>query len=203
MSLSKQLTHLKNDKVLKKIIDAVGNIKSTKNNDLYFLLLKAIVSQQLSIKAADTIWKRFLLLFKEGYPKAGLILELSSDQLRSVGLSYQKAEYMKNIANFSIRYGLDYKKLKSNTDDELIAYLIQIKGVGRWTVEMLLMFALNRPNVLPLDDLGIQNGIIDLYKLKFETKKDLFAKMTQVAESWKPYRTLACKYIWRYKDLKV
>lgn len=200
MSTTKSIEHLSKDRVLKKLISAVGPLKSRKNSDLYFSLLKAIVSQQLSVKAADTIWNRFLGLFKDGYPEAKKVLKLNDEQLRAVGLSYQKAGYIKNIARFSIEQTLDYKKLRSKTDEELIEYLVQIKGVGRWTVEMLLMFALNRPDILPLDDLGIQNGIIRLYNLKHSNKKDLLIQMSRVAESWRPHRTLACKYIWRYKD---
>jgi len=115
-------------------------------------------------------------------------------------LSFQKAGYLKNIARFSLEETLDYHQLKTKSDDELIDYLVQIKGVGRWTVEMILMFNLNRHDVFPKDDLGIQNGMIALYKLKPENKRELFSQMEAVAENWKPYRTLACMYIWRFKD---
>jgi DNA-3-methyladenine glycosylase II len=196
----KQLSHLKKDKALKKVIDQVGILKQKKDLDLYLSLLRAIVGQQLSIKAAATIWGRFLQLFKEGYPEPRLLLRLKDDKLRSVGLSYQKAGYLKNIATFSIEKTLDYKKLKPKKDEELIEYLVEIKGVGRWTVEMILMFNLNREDIFPKDDLGIQNGIKSLYQLNSETKKDLFKEMDLVAEKWRPYRTLACMYIWRHKD---
>ena len=195
------LKHLKKDKDLKKAIDKIGVLKQSKSNDLFFSLMRAIVSQQLSVKAADTIWQRFLGLFKDGAPDAKLVLKFSDDKLRSVGLSYQKASYLKNIARFSIEQSLDHKLLKTKTDDELVDYLVQIKGVGRWTVEMLLMFDLNRPDVFPKDDLGIQNGIKMLYGLNVGTKKELFFEMERIAENWRPYRTLACRYLWRYKDL--
>lgn len=194
------LQHLKKDKSLKKVIERVGVIRHKKNSDLYIGLMRSIVSQQLSIKAAATIWSRFLDLFSDGYPHPHLLLKMKDDILRSAGLSYQKAGYLKNIARFSIENTLDYKKLRSRTDEELIEYLVQIKGVGRWTVEMLLMFSLNREDVLPLDDLGIQNAIRDLYKIEAGNKKELYRCMTEIAESWRPYRTLACKYMWRYKD---
>lgn len=202
-SIAKQLDHLNKDKQLKKVIKQVGVIKGSKSEDLYFALMRAIVSQQLSVKAAATIFSRFLALFKDGYPHAKEILKLKDEQLRAAGLSYQKAGYLKNIATFSIKKTLEYGKLKSKTDDELIEYLIKIKGVGRWTVEMLLMFSLGREDVFPKDDLGIQNGIIKLYSIKALNKKDLYARMDLVAEKWKPYRTLACKYLWRFKDDKT
>jgi DNA-3-methyladenine glycosylase II len=201
-TLSKQIEHLKKDKSLKKVIEKVGVIKISKDEDLYFNLLRAIAGQQLSIKAAETIWQRVLNLFKEEYPHPKAVLKISDDKLRSAGLSYQKAGYLKNIAQFSLNQTLDYHQLKLKSDDELIEYLIQIKGVGRWTVEMLLMFSLKREDIFPKDDLGIQNGMKKLYNLKSENKKDLFNEMHQVSESWKPFRSLACMYIWRHKDDK-
>ena len=198
--LPDQLIHLKKDKALKKVIERVGILKTKRDLNLYVSLMRSIVSQQLSVKAAATIWGRFLNLFKDGYPDPKILLKMKDDQLRAVGLSYQKAGYLKNIARFSLEKTLDYKLLKSKTDDELIEYLVEIKGVGRWTVEMLLMFSLNRFDVFPLDDLGIQNGIKSLYNLNPENKKDLFKQMENVAEKWRPYRSLACMYIWRHKD---
>lgn len=198
-----QLKHLKKDKALKVVIDHIGVLKSRRNQDLYISLMKAIVSQQLSVKAADTIWNRFLDLFKDRYPEPKVLLKKKDDLLRSAGLSYQKAGYLKNIATFSIEQTLDYKKLKIKTDDELIDYLVQIKGVGRWTVEMLLMFSLNRHDIFPKDDLGIQNGIKNLYRINPANKKELYAEMERIAESWRPYRSLACRYIWRHKDMNV
>ena len=201
-AISKQLEHLSKDKKLKKIIEQVGIIKHGKSEDLYFALMRSIVSQQLSVKAAATIFARFLKLFKDEYPHAKDVLKLKDEKLREAGLSYQKAGYLKNIARFSIEKTLDYKELKSKTDDELIEYLVQIKGVGRWTVEMLLMFSLGREDVFPKDDLGIQQGIVKLSGIEAANKKDLYSKMDEVAEKWRPYRTLACMYLWRFKDTK-
>ena len=205
MGLQKQLIlrHLKKDKILKQVITKIGELPAKRSNDLYLALLKSIVSQQLSVKAADTIWKRFLGLFKTNYPDAKQLLKLSDEQLRAAGLSYQKAGYLKNIARFSIEETLEYKLLKKKSDEELIDHLVQIKGVGRWTVEMVLMFSLNRPDIFPLDDLGIQNGIKSLYNLTTTNKKELYTQMVQLAENWRPHRTIACRYIWRYKDVLV
>lgn len=194
------LRHLKKDQVLRRVIAYVGDIELKKDTDLYFSLCRSIVSQQLSIKAASTIFGRFLALFRDAYPEPNILLKLSDEKLRSVGLSYQKAGYLKNIARFSLEQSLDYKVLKKLPDEELIQYLVQIKGVGRWTVEMILMFSLNRPDILPMDDLGIQNSIKKHYRIREGNKKDLYRKMNMIAENWRPHRTLACMYLWSYKD---
>jgi DNA-3-methyladenine glycosylase II len=195
------LAHLKRDKVLKGAIKATGTIgRQKKDNDLYLSLMRAIVGQQLSVKAAATIWQRFLALFPDGYPSPQQVIGIDVTLLRSAGLSFQKAGYLKNIAEFSTAQTLDYSKLKRKTDEELLDYLVQIKGVGRWTAEMLLMFSLNRPDIFPVDDLGIQVGMRTLYNLKEKDKKRLISKMVKIAESWRPHRTLACMYVWKYKD---
>jgi len=200
--LSDQVQHLKKDKALKELIERVGTLKNSRGSDLYVSLMRAIVGQQLSIKAAATIWSRFLALFKDGYPDAKTILKMKDEKLRAVGLSYQKASYIKNISTFSIEKTLNYKVLKSKTDEDLINYLVEIKGVGKWTIEMLLMFSLNREDILPLDDLGIQKGIRTIYKLTVENKKELYKQMIEATEHLRPYRTLACKYLWRYNYFK-
>jgi DNA-3-methyladenine glycosylase II len=192
--------HLKKDEVLAEVIGRVGKIKTSSDTDLYRSLLRSIVGQQLSVKAAATIWQRFLKLFEDEYPHAETLLAMEDSLLRSAGLSFQKAGYLKHIALFSIEQSLDYEKLKPLDDEDLISHLTQIKGVGRWTVEMILMFSLNRPDVFPIDDLGIQQGIIQLYKVKAKDKKNLHKKITKIAESWRPHRTLACRYVWRHKD---
>ena len=193
------LLHLNKDRKLKAIIDIHGALDHKKDTDLYGSLLGSIVSQQLSVKAADTIWKRFLALFPGEDPKPELVLKMKPDQLRAVGLSYQKAGYIQNIAKFALEEGLDYRKLKKLSDDDLIEHLVQIKGVGKWTVQMILMFSLGREDVFPEDDLGIQTAIKKLYNVNSE-KKQLKADMHKIAAKWSPYRTIACKYLWRYKD---
>ena len=199
--IKKQIEHLKKDKKLAVVIDAIGVIKMAKDEDLYLSLQQSIVSQQLSIKAANTIWGRFELLFPNKYPHPELVLKMNVEKMRLVGLSYQKAGYIQNIARFSIEKTLDYAQLKKLSDEDLIEYLTQIKGVGRWTSEMILMFSLGRENVLPLDDLGIQTAMIKLYNIKAD-KKELKIKMKKIAAAWNPYSTLACLYLWRYKDKK-
>lgn len=193
------LLHLSKDKKLKKVIDTHGIIDHKMDTDLYGSLLGSIVSQQLSVKAADTIWKRFVALFPDEDPKPELVIKMEVEKLRGVGLSYQKAGYIQNIARFALQEGLDYKKLKKLSDDKLIEHLTQIKGVGKWTVQMILMFTLGREDVFPEDDLGIQTAIKRLYGISSE-KKELKADMHKIAAKWSPYRTIACKYLWRHKD---
>lgn len=168
------------------------------SGDVYYTLLDSIVSQQLSVKVANTIFNRFLTLFEGGYPHAHQLLNKNVEELRAVGLSYQKANYLKNVAEFFIAENAENKDWEAMSDEEIIKFLTAIKGVGRWTVEMILMFTLLRPDVFPTDDLGIQQGMIRLYGL--ENDKLLKKRMIEIASQWQPFRTLASKYIWRAKD---
>ncbi len=197
--LVKAYKHLKKDALMKEVLKATPALTFSPNKNLYQSLIRAIVSQQLSVKAAATIYERFLNLFPGKDPAAEIVLRLDDEQLRNCGLSYQKAGYLKNIAQFSITNGLDYRKLYRKTDEELITHLTQIKGVGKWTVEMILMFSLNRPDVFPVDDLGIQNAMKKLYQLDSKGK-ELHQQMHEIAKQWQPYRTIACRHLWRWKD---
>ena len=192
---------LDKDKRLKPVIESCRFPRSRKNNDIYYGLLSSIVSQQLSVKAADTIFKRFLDIFDNRYPDAELLATMDSRHLRAAGLSHQKVKYVKNVATFALQdNGLDYQRLKKLNDEELIVFLTQIKGVGRWTVEMLLMFSFSRGDVFSCDDLGIQQSMRKLYRIKHE-KQQLKDRMLTIAESWRPYRTVVCKYLWQWKSL--
>lgn len=197
--LVKAYKHLKKDVLMKEVLKATPALTFSPNKNLYQSLIRAIVSQQLSVKAAATIYERFLNLFPGKDPAAEIVLRLDDEQLRSCGLSYQKAGYLKNIAQFSITNGLDYRKLYRKSDEELITHLTQIKGVGKWTVEMILMFSLNRPDVFPVDDLGIQNAMKKLYQLDGKGK-ELHQQMHEIAKQWQPYRTIACRHLWKWKD---
>jgi DNA-3-methyladenine glycosylase II len=195
----KAYKHLKKDAMMKEVLKATPALTFSPNKNLYQSLIRAIVSQQLSVKAAATIYQRFLNLFPGNDPAAEIVLRLDDEQLKNCGLSYKKAGYLKNIAQFSITNGLDYRKLYRKSDEDLIAHLTQIKGVGKWTVEMILMFSLNRPDVFPVDDLGIQNAMKKLYNLDGKGKV-LHQQMTEIAKQWQPYRTIACRHLWRWKD---
>jgi DNA-3-methyladenine glycosylase II len=187
------------DPILAGIVGRAKPLLSSRSEDVYFELLSAIVSQQLSTKAAATIFSRFKALYPDGYPHAHLVSETADETLRAAGLSFQKIGYIRNVANFAQAGELEHAVIDAMEDDELISHLTQIKGVGRWTVEMLLMFALGRPDVMPVDDLGIQNAMKRHYGLE-ETGKVLKLKMLEISENWRPYRSIACKYLWQSLD---
>lgn len=189
------------DELLSKVILQV-ELPALQPGNLYHSLMESIVSQQLSVKVADIIWARFLQLFEEGVPHPAMVLELPIEQMRAVGLSNQKASYLKNVAQFFRDNDLENKDWSNLSDEEIITYLTQIKGVGRWTVQMILMFTLARLDVFPVLDLGIQQGMKRLYSLEQEGK-DLHKTMHEIAEQWRPFRSLASRYIWKWKDLKL
>jgi DNA-3-methyladenine glycosylase II len=120
---------------------------------------------------------------------------MTEDELRTAGVSRQKAGYLRNVAAFALTHDLSARALADLPDEEVIRELTQIKGVGRWTVEMLLMFTLGRPDVLPVDDLGIQNAMKRLYRLR-GTGRALHRRMVAIAENWRPHRTLVCRHLW-------
>lgn len=171
----------------------------SKRRDVYLYLCFSIVSQQLSTKVATVIRRRFLDLYP-GKPSPEQILATPYETLRSIGLSGAKANYVQNVARFALESGMDHKLLGKMSNDEIIEYLTRIKGVGRWTVEMLLMFTLGREDVFAADDLGIQQAMIRLYKLDKTDKKKLRENMLRISEVWSPYRTFACLHLWRHKD---
>lgn len=194
------LEHLAKDKKLAPLLTAVKPYELKKRKNVGVRLCASIMSQQLSTKVADVIFKRFLDLYGGEEPTPQQILDTPYEQLRSIGLSNAKATYVQNVARYLIKHNADDKMLNKMTNDEVIAFLTPIKGVGRWTVEMLLMFTLGREDVFAPDDLGIQQAMIALYKLDATDKKALREKMLKISAKWAPYRTHACFYLWRYKD---
>jgi len=196
------LPHLAADPVLKPLTEQLPFPKHRPaENNLFVDLLRSISSQQLSTKAAATIYTRFCALFPDHRPDAGLLLDMSPDLLRAAGLSGQKAGYMHHVATFFIHQNLLHQDFQTWEDRDILQTLTQIKGVGVWTVEMLLMFSLNRPDILPVGDLGIQQGIQRLYGLN-QSGKALRKEMEKIAEPWRPYRSYACYYLWNWKDQK-
>ena len=191
--------HLSKDKRFFKLIQAQGHVAVTKKKNICNYLCASIMSQQLSTKVAHVIHKRFLNLY-DGEPTPQQILDTAPETLRSIGLSNAKTQYVQNVARFELEHGMDYRKLNKMENEEIITYLTQIKGVGRWTVEMLLMFALGREDVFAIDDLGIQNAMIAVYKLKRDDKKKFREDMLRISQKWSPYRTYACLHLWRWKD---
>jgi DNA-3-methyladenine glycosylase II len=194
------IAHLAKDKKLKKIIELQEPYVLVKRKNVYLHLCTSIMSQQLSTKVADVFHKRFLALYKTKSPTAEQIAATPFETLRGIGLSNAKANYVLNVCNFFIAEKITDARLYKMSNEELIKYLSQIKGVGQWTVEMILMFTLGREDVFPLDDLGIQQAICKLYKIDAADKKLMKEKMMAAAKKWSPYRTYACRYLWGWKD---
>src|SRR5258705_2304906 len=191
--------HLSKDEKLKKLIKQHGTFELKQQKNLCLYLCYSIMSQQLSTKVARVIKQRFLNLYGGEEPTSQQIVETAFEKLRGIGLSNAKVNYVQNVARFEIEQGMSHKILAKMENEEVIAYLTQIKGVGRWTTEMLLMFALCREDVFAPDDLGLQNAIIGLYELKHRKKKIMLNKIKKIAEQWSPYRTYCSMYLWRWK----
>lgn len=194
--------HLSKDKKLAKIVSLFPDLKLKRHKNICLHLCASIMSQQLSTKVAQVIYKRFLELYDGEEPTPQQIVSTPFEKLRGIGLSNAKVNYIQNVAQYAIDHGMDDKKLYKMNDEEVMDFLLPIKGVGRWTVEMQLMFALGREDVFAVDDLGIQQGMIHLYKLDPTDKKALKEKMLKLSAKWSPYRTYACMMLWRYKDEK-
>ena len=183
------------DKKLSKIIESYPNDFLFSKSDPFFTLARSIVGQQISVKAAQSVWDRLEIKIKKIKPE--IILKTHSSTLKSVGLSRQKVKYLKNLANAFIE-----KKIKINlwdkmNDEEIVQDLIQIKGIGRWTVEMFMIFNLCRSDIFPLDDIGMIKGLCKLYKISYPTERD---KIIKIGKKWKPYRSVATWYLWRSLD---
>ena len=194
------LAHLSKDKKLKKVIDLQQPYILEQRKQVWLHLCASIMSQQLSTKVADVIFNRFLHLFPKKKPTLQLVIDMPFDTLRGIGLSNAKTNYVKNVCTFFLKEKLTDARLYKMDNEEAIKYLTQIKGVGQWTVEMILMFTLGREDILALDDLGIQQSMIKLYKIEAANKKELREKMLKHSAKWSPYRTYACRYLWGWKD---
>ena len=191
--------HLKKDKGLAELVKGEAyTLQKRKNTAIR--LIASIVSQQLSTKVAAIIFKRFLDIYKGKEPGMQAIIDTPFDILRGIGLSNSKVNYVQNVAQFFISQKITDKQLYAMEPEAVIELLTQIKGVGRWTVEMLLMFSLGHEDVFAVDDLGIQQAMIRLYKIKYTTKKELQTKMLKRSLDWAPYRTYACLHLWNWKD---
>ena len=198
--MSEHLTHLSKDKKLKLIIELQKPYVLGLRNKIYLRLCASILSQQLSTKVADVLYERFLNLYKGKEPTAKQILETPATIFRSIGFSNAKASYVHNVCRFFIDNKITDASLHKMDNDEVLELLTQIKGVGKWTVEMILMFTLGREDVFALDDLGLQQSVIKLYKLKETDKKLLRQKIEKISKKWSPYRTYASRYLWGWKD---
>ncbi len=194
------IIHLSKDKKFKKILEKQEPFILEQRKNVYLQLCASIISQQLSTKVAKVIYQRFLNLFGKKIPTTLQILNVPVETYRGIGFSYQKASYIHNVCKFFIENKLTDARLGKRTNEEIIDLLTQIKGVGKWTVEMILMFTLGREDVFAVDDLGIQQAITKLYKLDAADKKLMKEKMLLISAKWSPYRTYACRYLWGWKD---
>jgi len=193
------LAHLQKDKKLARILRQPEELLTIRKN-IPLRLIASIISQQLSTTVAKVIFRRFLDLYNGKEPTVKQISNTSTETLRSIGLSAAKAQYVHNVAAFCAEHRITDKKLAAMDNESIIELLTQIKGVGRWTVEMLLMFTLGREDIFAPDDLGIQQAMINIYKLDATDKKLLKQKMLKLSAKWKPCRTYACMHLWRWKD---
>jgi len=195
--------HLSKDKKLKKIIVLQEPHVLVKHKNVYLHLCNSIMSQQLSTKVAQVFHRRFLELYNGKNPTAQQIADTSFETLRGIGLSNAKANYVLNVSRFFLEEKITDARLYKMSNEAVINYLTQIKGVGQWTVEMILMFTLGREDVFAVDDLGIQQAICKLYKIDSEDKKAMKEQMLTISKKWSPYRTYACRYLWGWKDPPV
>ena len=191
----------KQDPRLAVVIKQVGIIVPRKKSQNHFKeLVESIISQQLSVKASDTIFKRFCALFPSGkFPKPEALLQMTDSKIRACGLSNSKVSFVKDLATRVVDGRLHFRGIDKMTDEEVIAMLVVVKGIGRWTAEMFLMFALQRPDIFSHGDLGLRNAIVKLYKIKGHLSEK---RALLISKKWSPHRTLACRYLWASLTLK-
>lgn len=196
----KAINHLKNsDPVLAEIIERVGPLRMEYSEPTFHSLAEAILYQQLNGKAAVTIFNRFTALAGNPLSPHG-ILKLTDAQMREVGLSRQKTSYLRDLSEKTQAGLLEFERMPEMTEDDVIAHLTQVKGVGVWTAHMFLMFTLRRPDILPTGDYGVQAAMKKYYKKRKWPKPDV---MHKIAKPWAPYRSIACWYLWKSLDIKT
>jgi DNA-3-methyladenine glycosylase II len=189
---------LRRDPVLAALIRKHGEcgLAQAQRADHFSALVRAITGQQLSTKAASTIFARLVALMPDGLTPAALST-LTDEQMRAVGMSRQKITYFRDLCDKALSGVVALDALDEMTDEEVIVALTTIKGIGRWSAEMFLMFRLHRPDVLPVDDLGIVNAIKNVYRLR---KRPTAERIRTIGAAWQPYRSVACWYLWRSLD---
>ena len=186
---------VKRDRVMKKLIPQHAGVCLQSRGDAFVTLARSIVGQQISVKAAQSVWERFAALPRKMTPQH--VLKLKVDDMRASGLSARKVEYLVDLALHFANDQVHVKQWESMDDEAIIAELVAIRGIGRWTAEMFLIFHLMRPNVLPLDDVGLQHGISRAY---FSGEPVSRSEIREVAATWAPYCSVATWYIWRSLD---
>ena len=197
-SRKKILLHFdKNDSILAQVIRRVGPMKLKRNRNYFIVLCKAIIAQQISVAAADTITARFCARFSGGSPTPEGVIKLSDTTLREVGLSGQKAAYLKDLSHHFHEKILRPHRLHYMENEEVIQQLTAVHGIGRWTAEMFLIFSLNRPDILPVGDLGLQLALKKLYRMR---QLPTIKRMRALGRRWHPLETVATWYAWRTQD---
>ncbi len=185
------------DPVLGRVLENHGIFKFEPEGDLFEALVESILSQQLASPAASSIIRKVRALYPEGRLEAQAIYKTPARKLRAAGVSPQKLTYLRDLSKRVSRGSIDLEALRAMEDEDVIRILDEVRGVGPWTVQMLLIFTLGRPNVFPVDDLGVRKGVQQVYSLRELPKK---AEMEKLAENWHPYKTVASLYLWRRKD---
>jgi DNA-3-methyladenine glycosylase II len=184
---------LRKDQVLRGIIDVVGDFSLKRRSHHFVVLVESIISQQLATGAAEAIFNRFKSLYPK-FPTTSQILATKKSKLRSVGLSGMKVEYIKDLARNIEEGNVNIKLLPKMSDEDVIEHLTQVKGIGRWTAEMFLIFSLGRPDVLPVHDLGLRKGVQRAFSLQELPKPN---QVEELGERWRPYRSIATWYLWK------
>ena len=186
---------MKHDRIMRRIIPKFKDSVIVSRGDPFLTLARSIVGQQISVAAAQSVWNRFEAKAKKVTPKK--VIAMDAQELRDSGLSMRKVEYIKDLAIHFQEGGLSKTLWHQLEDEEIIAQLTSIRGIGRWTAEMFLMFNLMRPDVLPLDDVGLLRGISINY---FSGEKVSRSDAREIAQNWAPWRTVATWYLWRSID---
>ena len=186
---------MRKDRVLRRLVPKFPGAAMETRGDPFVTLARSVVGQQISVKAAQSVWTRFSGLMKTVKPAQ--VLKLSTEEMRGAGLSARKVEYLQDLATYFQTGKVSVKQWHLMEDEAIITELVAIRGIGRWTAEMFLMFYLLRPDVLPLDDVGLLNGISKLY---FSGEPVSRSEVRDLARAWEPYRSVATWYIWRSLD---
>ena len=187
----------KKDRRLARIAERVGYLNIPLHDDYYEALIRSIISQQISWAAANAILKKFESLYNGKLPSPGQFLKTPEKRVRSAGISPQKYSYIRDLAQKIEDGHVELAKFERMADDDIVEELDDVKGIGRWTAEMFLMFSLGRTDVWPVDDLGIRHAVMRVYRLKREPDR---VTMVQMGEKWRPYRSIAALYLWHSHD---
>ena len=188
------ISHLSKDAVMRRVIARVGECTLAPRRDYFVALCQAIFTQQVSTAVATVLFGRFRSLFPRRRPTPEGVLALSDEELKPAGLSRQKKAYLRDLAAKFAGGDVPTRRFGRMADEEIIQSLLPVKGIGRWTAEMFLIFVMNRPDVLPVDDLGVRKGFQTFYGLK---EMPSAAKMQRIAEPWRPWRTVGTWYLWK------